>query len=262
MVQRGRVLVLAALASLCCAQPAAAQPPSELSAHVSPEQLGRPTSISLNMNFSTEPEVLPAPLKRLAVRYPNNLGIAISGLGIETCSAAILEARGPTGCPIDSVMGYGSALGEIPFGPEVIKEWAKLTVVRAADINGHIALLFDAQGLSPVVANIVLSGVLVPARPPYGGVIGVEVPLVPSLPEAPDVAVVKIIATLGPAAGLVYTEHVGGKTVSYRPKGILLPSHCPRGGFSFADTATFVDGTSSSAHTRVPCPTRARGRHG
>jgi hypothetical protein len=197
---------------------------------------------------------VPPPLSQIDIDYPNNFGIALSGLGVETCTAAVLEALGPSGCPADSVMGYGSALGAIPFGPVIVREAASVTIVRAEDEKGHIALLFDAQGLSPVLANLVLPGVLLAAPRPFGGDIHVGVPLIPSLPEAPDVAVLELRAVIGPAAGLTYYEDPHGHAVPYIPKGILLPGNCPRGGFPFAAKLTFQGGGHASARTTVRCP--------
>ena len=93
-------------------------------------------------------------MQLIDLRYPQNLGIAVSGLGIDTCTATMLELLGPPGCPPDSMMGRGTALGEIPFGPAIIRESATLTIVRAENQNGQIAILFDAQGISPVEANL------------------------------------------------------------------------------------------------------------
>jgi hypothetical protein len=227
---------------------------------LSPERLGSGTSVGLEVEIATPADRIPAPMRVLDIRYPTNLGVALSGLGIETCTATTLETLGPAGCPVDSVMGYGQALGEISYGPEIIRERASVTIVRAEDVHGHLALLFDAQGLSPVLANIVFPGVLLPARAPYGGDIHISVPLVPSLPEAPDVAVVRLSATIGPAAGMIYREVAHGRSISYTPKGILLPGRCPRGGFPFRANITFEGGGGAAADTKVPCPkSRTRG---
>lgn len=250
----GRSLLLACAIGCLLPVSASANQSAHLAAHLRPDRPGRGTSIVLAIGISTNRGAVPPPLRRLEIRYPNNLGIALSGLGLETCTAATLEALGPAGCPPDSIMGYGSAVGEIPFGPETVREPAAITVTRAENENGQVALLLDAQGISPVVANLVFPAVLLPSQPPYGGNIRIAVPLVPSLPEAPDVSVVQLQATIGPAAGLTYYEHRGAQTVSYTPKGILLPGRCPRGGFRFAAAAAFVDGTTATARSRVPCP--------
>ena len=249
----GSALVACFAAFALAASCAAAAESAHLTARLTPKHLGRGSSIALTIAIATSGGQPPPPLKQLDIRYPNNLGIALSGLGLETCAAQTLEALGPAGCPPDSIMGYGSAVGEIPFGPEVVREPAAITIARAENENGQVALLLDAQGISPVVANLVLPALLLPSRPPYGGDIRIAVPLVPSLPEAPDVSVVQLRATIGPAAGLTYYEHRGAQTVPYTPKGILLPSRCPRGGFRFAAAAAFVDGTTATARSRVRC---------
>jgi hypothetical protein len=247
------------VACLCLPATAWGQPSVHLTPSLTPKHLGRGTSIGLAIHIDAPPGKVPPPLTQINLRYPSEFGIALSGLGIETCTAPTLELLGPSGCPPDSVMGYGSALGEIPFGPEIIRESAKVTIVRAEDQNGQIALLFDAEGLSRVKAIIVFSGVLLPARAPYGGDIHIAVPLVPSLPEAPDVAVVKLTATIGPAAGLVYSERRGEEVLNYSPKGILMPDRCPRGGFPFAAGVAFENAPSAHARTRVRCPKGRRG---
>lgn len=234
----------------------AARPTVHLSATLTPEQLGRPTTIGLSLAITGPGGRTPPPLKRIDLRYPE-VGIALSGLGTEICAAAALEAKGPSGCPPDSVMGHGSALGEIPFGPELIREGATVTIARAEDRGGQIALLVDAEGISPVKANVVLPALLEEARPPYGGRLGIAVPPIASLPEAPNVSIGSLSATLGPR-GLTYYQRKGGEAVPYRPKGILLPDRCPRGGFPFAATLAFYGGARVKAHAVVRCPPRRR----
>jgi hypothetical protein len=90
------------------------------------------------------------------------------------------------------------------------------------------------------------------------------VPLVPSLPEAADVAVVRVRSTFGPEH-LTYYKRVRGRVVPYKPRGVILPDRCPRGGFPFAATFTFQDGSHASAGTAVPCPharAKSRASHG
>jgi hypothetical protein len=81
-----------------------------------------------------------------------------------------------------------------------------------------------------------------------------SVPLVASLPGSPDVAVVRLRVTIG--GKLTYYEHANGRTIAFHPRGIELPRRCPRGGFAFAATFQFLDGSASTARTAVPCPRR------
>jgi hypothetical protein len=193
------------------------------------------------------------------LRYPSNLGIATSGLGLATCSTAMVEALGPEGCPSESVMGTGSVIAEIPVGPEIVDESAPVTIFRAPTENGQIALLLYANGASPVDAQLVLPSLLLSATAPFGGRVHIGVPLIPSLPDSPDVAVVELNTTLGPL-GITYYEREHGRTISYQPKGLLLPNSCPRGGFPFAAQLRFTDGSTTTSHTLVPCPSAQRRR--
>jgi hypothetical protein len=237
----------------CIVARAAASPSVTLTATFSPERLGHGTTLGFGFKITEASGRVPPPLTELDVRYPLNAGIATSGLGIATCTAPLLEASGPEGCPADSRVGYGTALAEIPIGPEVIHENGEISVIRAPEQSGRTALLFFAKGISPVDARVVFPGLLLPAASPFGGLVQIAVPLVPSLPEAPAVSVVSAHSTIGPEH-LTYYERVHGKLVAYNPEGILLPDRCPRGGFPFDAAFTFLDGTHATARTTVPCP--------
>jgi hypothetical protein len=226
---------------------------AKLTATLTPEHLGRGTTIGFNFRIDSPPGKVPPPLTEIDLRYPNNLGVATSGLGLATCTAATLEASGPDGCPSESLMGIGSAVAAIPIGPEIVHETAPVTIFRAPTENGQIALLLYANGATPVDAQLVLPSLLLPASAPFGGRVQIGVPLVPSLPDTPDVAVVQLRTTLGPL-GITYYERHHGHTVAYHPRGLQLPDSCPRGGFPFAAQLSFVDGSTAAAHTVVPCP--------
>jgi hypothetical protein len=251
-----RTTSLLAWLALCASLAAPARAASSARLHVAflPKRLGEETTVEFNAQIVGSHARIPPPLTELDVRYPNQLGVFVGNLGAATCSRKKLEAAGPEGCPADSHMGEGSALAEIPIGPEVIRETARVAILRAPEHEGHIELLFYATGETPVYAQIAFTGSLLPAPPPYGAQIHIAVPLVPSLPGGPYVSVVRIHATIGPR-GLTYYKHVRGKRVAYKPRGILLPDQCPRRGFPFDAIFGFFDGTSTSAYTSVPCPT-------
>jgi hypothetical protein len=225
----------------------------ELHATFTPEQLGRGTTIHFGFQVTAPDGRVPPALTMVDVRYPGDLGIALSGLGISTCRPSELEDPESGRCPPNSRMGYGTAIAEIPIGPLILYEEVKISVYRAPTQAGHLALIFYADGNTPVDAEIFFLGFILPTDGPFGGDISLHIPLVPSLPGAPDVAVVKLQTTLGPQR-LTYYENVRGKKVSYHPKGILLPNDCPRGGFPFAASFTFLDGSHSNAGYNIPCP--------
>lgn len=97
-------------------------------------------------------------------------------------------------------MGYGTATAEIPIGPLIARERARLKIFRAPAEEGQIGLLFSAEGKTPVYAELAIPGLLLPSYPPYGGLIAIHVPTITGLPEGPNVAVVQLGSIIGPRA--------------------------------------------------------------
>ena len=230
-----------------------------MSAAFEPMRLGGRTTLEFGFGFKVPPGQVPPPLTGIELRYPANLGLGLSGLGLSTCTVAQLEAYGPGGCPSDAVMGFGEVSTGIVLGTKIVSENAPITVMRAPYTDGHLAVLFYAQGTVPVDARVIFPGLLLPAPSPFGGEVNIKVPLVETLPGAPYVSVIRLHSTIGPRK-VVYYEQVDGRTLAYRPLGILLPPNCPKRGFPFSAWFTFADGTRSSAATRVRCPARPRHR--
>jgi hypothetical protein len=228
-------------------------PSVRLTAAFSPERLGAATTIRTSLRVIPPAGRPPLPVTEFELRYPNELGFGTSELGLETCLPAQLEAHGSAGCPGNSLMGHGSALVEVPFGPRKVLEKAPVTIYSRPVREGKLGLLFLASGKLPVIANLVFGAFVRHAREPFGGLIDTSLPLVPSVPRGPYVALVGLQSTIGPD-GITYRERVNGRTVAFHPRGMLLPPHCPRGGFPFAARLTFADGSNASATTAVPCP--------
>jgi hypothetical protein len=252
------ILVLALCASLPVTARAAQS--ATLDIALTPERLGAGTTIVLGIQIATTNNQAPSPLTALNLSYPANLGIATSGLGLATCALTVLETEGPAACPADSLMGHGSALIEVPFGPELIQETGSITTFMAPLQNGNLGLLFYAYGKTPIYAEPIFPGLVLPTIPPYGGRIDVNLPLIPSLPDGPDAALLRLRTTIGPL-GLTYYERTHDRTIPYKPRGIVLPEHCPHNGFPFAAEFTFQDDTHTTAHTTVPCPKRGGHAH-
>ena len=254
-----RALALATI-GLCAWLPnATAAPAVHLHATLTPERLGQGTTIGFSFQITTPTGQPPPPLTAVDVQYPVNLAFALSELGLARCTAIALELFGVPGCPPNSLMGYGNATAEIPFGPQTVTETAQVTLVRTTDQGDHIGLLVYAEANTPASTEIVIPALVLAAPPPYGGGLNMRVPLLESLPGAPDVSIVHLRATLGPQH-LHYYEYAHGKRIKFQPKGVPLPTACPHGGFQFAAQLTFLDGNISTAHTAVPCPKTDGGR--
>jgi len=244
-MSRARILAVALALCACLPGAAHAAATATMSAAFAPNRLGAATTVSFNFQIAAG-EQAPDLLTGIDFRYPANLGIATSGLGVASCPVAELEAHGPSACPPDSRMGSGSARVEIPIGPEIVRETAQLALIAGPSQDGYVQILISATGESPVAARIVLSTQLEP------GDLQIAVPPIPSLPEAPYVALVRMHFTLG--GNLTYYERVHGRNVAYHPVGVGLPRSCPRGGFPFAASFAFLDGGHAQAQTAVACP--------
>ncbi len=256
-----RVLALTTVACVCAflSGTAWAVQTAKLDVRLTPERLGAGTTIVFGFQITGAKGGVPSPLTEINLQYPANLGIGTSGLGIESCLPATLEALGPGGCPADSRMGFGSALVEVPFGPIIVHETATTETFSAPVSNGQLALLFYANGEEPISTQLVFPAVVATAPPPFGGSLNTTLPPVQSVPEAPDAAVVRLNSTIGPL-NLTYYEQIRGRRVPYNPKGIVLPKSCPRGGFPFAANFSFQNGSRTRATTSVACPGRRNAR--
>lgn len=227
-----------------------------------PEHLGESTTIAFRLKVVTPGGEIPSPVTSVALRYPANVGLVGSGLGIATCTVAMIEdAPKPKnrGCPANSRVGYGTVLAEIPFGPDIVHERARLDVFMSPLHEGYLGLIFDTVAETPVSAEIILPGLVLPSPAPFGGHIQIAVPLVEALPEGPDAAIVELETTIGPKH-IVYFQRRKGYTIAYKPRGLILPGRCPHGGFPFSAQLGFQDGTQTTAHTKVPCPAEPRWR--
>ena len=149
-----------------------------LGASFTPYRLGASTTIDLDLQIQAPAGRIPSALTEVEVRYPQNLGFALSGLGLAVCSASSIEAAGASGCPANSIMGRGDAVAELRFGSELVTENASLSIARAPDEEGHIALLLYASGPSPVNTQILSPAQLLPSGPPFGGRLNMQLPII------------------------------------------------------------------------------------
>lgn len=189
----------------------------------------------------TEYGGFPSPLVGLSIAAP--AGTEVTSAGFATCAPSALEAGGPSACPKRSIAGpIGEGLGVVTFGGEQVEE--KVTI-QAFFAPGN-SLIFYADGSTPVSLQIVEKGHWIRAAPPYGPELMVEIPLVESVPGAPDASILSFKVAVGAA----YRR--GGKTVSY----ITLPARCPRAGAQIESELSFLSGEHTVVTYRQPCPRR------
>jgi hypothetical protein len=247
-MRAGTGALIGALA-ICAAPPAAqAAPSARLHVTLTPDRLRASTTITFGFQITAPSHALPPALTLLGVRLPP--GMAIDTRGLATCRSALL-AHGPQGCSRNSQVGSGSVDVEVPLGEVVRPERAVLTVFNGPRQNGRTTLLFYAAGRLPIATQLIFAGVIVPG--PLGQSIKASIPLIPTLPEAPDAAILAMTSTLG-TRQLTYYRTVSHKRVRFTPKGATLPARCPAAGFPFIASFGFNDASSTSATATVPCP--------
>ena len=190
----------------------------------------------------------PPPLIGINVMFPK--GAKVITKGFKTCSRATIEQKRGKGCPKGSAAGpVGHGLGIVSLGNTRVPEEATIESFFAPGGG----LLFYTEGNSPVQLEFISSGKLTNLN--GGGGFGpkliTEVPLVETLPGAPDASEEQINVKVGAA----YKKN--GKTVYYAtmPK----KGQCPKGGFPVQAELMFggVGGLAPQTVTvpyKAPCP--------
>jgi hypothetical protein len=252
-IPRACALALALLVLGCL--PASAQAAETVALHTTftPDRLGASTTIGFGFTIASTTGGLPSPLTHVSLRMPKGMNYVTTTLGLSICQPEALIAKGLAGCSPNSRLGYGSAFVEVPFGTASGHEIPEIAALMGPPHEGNIVVLFYANGLAPVYAQIVFSGELLPGEGAFGGNLDTAIPEIKSVTNGPPVSIINVNSTIGPSH-LTYYKHVHGKLVGYKPQGISLPVKCPRGGFPFAALFTFLDGSQVPATHSVPCP--------
>jgi hypothetical protein len=114
-------------------------------------------------------------------------------------------------------------------------------------------LLVYASALAPIAVELVLVAKQIPAPKPYGLGFSVEVPPVSTIPGAADASIESAFVTVG-GPNVAYYESVAGKRTLVHLRGLVVPKHCPNGGFLTEGTVDFADGTTLTVNPTIPCP--------
>lgn len=253
MLPKVRIPLVALLTCACAVVAGVAWAAESLSTHASftPDRLGSPTNFSVTGKFSSTAGTPPSPIRKVTAYLP--AGVTVDTRGAGTCSAATLEASGPTACPASSRAGFGGGTGLLELAKEVIREPFTVDIFFAPRENGHLSFVAYVEARSPAVVELVLKAKEIPAPKPYGLGFSVEVPPIPTLPEASDASVESVFLTLG-STNVAYYQTIRGKRSLAHVRGIVIPSSCPRGGFSLKAILDFADGSELTSTPTIPCP--------
>jgi hypothetical protein len=184
----------------------------------------------------------PAPL--IGVNFYLPKGTVLHPQGFPTCPLQTLEKVGQ--CTNKSQAGpVGHALGVVSFGAERVPEELEIQPYFAPGGG----LEFYAAGHSPVAIELISKGHYISSSGGFAQELISEVPLVETVPGAPDGSAESISVKVGAA----YRKH--GKPVYYG----TVPKSCPKGGFPFKAELMFAGLGGLTPQTvlveyKVPCP--------
>lgn len=261
ILRTGAIATIATSALAIAPMAATATPPIKLAFKLQPDKLGQGTTVSIGFDIPHSPGEIPSPLSEFDILLPPEMGLGSSTLGVETCSPQTLEGVGPSGCPVDAMMGFGSAVAEASLGVQVVNEVAPLSAYMAPASGGHTTLLYYFGGKVPVIAPLLFPSQFLATGSSPRSEFKLGVPAIPGLPGTPNAAIVGLKVALGPKDIPAYTKDVGGKVVHYKPAGMAVPDSCPKGGFPFGAHFVFEDGSHVDLTRTVPCPRASNGGH-
>ena len=192
----------------------------------------------------TEYGGFPPPL--IGVNFFLPTGSKINSKGFKTCSKAAHEAKEPKKCPKGSKAGpLGHANGVVSFGNERVHEEV---TIESFFIAGGLG--FYVEGHSPVQLEFFSNGhyTKLSGGGGFGPELITEVPLVETVPGAPDAST----ETISVKVGAAYKKN--GKVVSYG----TLPKTCNgswkgKAELLFAGLGGLSPQTVSAPYS-IPCP--------
>lgn len=207
--------------------------------------LGEPTALTAELKIAgTEYGGFPEPLTSVSLRLP--AGTTFSSEGFPTCSIETLQQHGPSGCPAYSLAGpAGSFNAIVAIGNT--REAETGTTETFFEEGGGILVYFKA--ISPVFIEVITKGHVEPASAPFGPAVDFEIPLIQTVPAAPDASFTALTLGLG-ASYKKGPDEIGSVTA---------PETCPKGTLSWRADTTFNDETGvhemiADAEAETACP--------
>jgi hypothetical protein len=210
--------------------------------------LGAGADVKFEIGISgTEYGGYPPPIQQVKLYFPK--GVKLDPGPFKTCSTKlVVEELTPEKCPKGSIAGKGSAEGFVVFGSERVPETVSLESFFApgAGINTFIAGHTPASIEKASPAKYVNLG----GAGGYGPELIAQVPLIQTVPGAPDASTAHISVT----GGAAIKKH--GKAIYYG----TMPKKCPKGGYPvkaeivFAENGLESTPVTSTALFKAPCP--------
>jgi hypothetical protein len=157
------------------------------------------------LRISDDTGAKPPPLTRTLLRFPK--GAVVNARYFRRCSREALERNGPRGCPSGSRIGRGTSRADAR--PIVASVNARITLFNGQPRDGNPTVLIHA--IPDLSSPITIEGVLRYQRSgPYGYILDVPVPPIPTLPGQPNASV-----TFFDATTLARTVRRRGRRIHY-----------------------------------------------
>ena len=127
----------------------------------------------------------PPALTNTTLRFPK--GAIVNAKYFKRCAPAKLESKGASGCSKASIIGKGRAQGDArPIVSDLVN--AKITMFNGTPRNGNPTIIIYA--VPDLSSPLVIVGELKrQSGGPYGYVLSVDVPTIPTLPGQPNASV-------------------------------------------------------------------------
>ena len=216
-----------------------------ISAALYPDRLGARSTLRFEIRYTAQKSgEVPSAVRRALLSFPAGLTLAIPHLS--SCSPPRLRTRGAHACSPQSELGSGHALVVAPLGSQTLSETISLSLFLGEPHNLQPTVEILGRGLTPFNERVLLSGATLSGEPPYGEELEMLIPPIPTLPLEPDASMSSISLAIGASA----------RARAGDANAVIVPSHCPKGGFPFAGEFTYADGSVGNATTTIPCPNR------
>jgi hypothetical protein len=136
------------------------------------------------LNVRDDTGARPAPLSNTTLRFPK--GAVVNARFFKKCARSALEQKGPSACPSGSKIGTGRAIGDAR--PIIGNVNTKITLFNGKPVNGNATILIYA--VPEISSPLTIQGELKRQRNgPYGYILDVDVPPIPTLPGQPNASV-------------------------------------------------------------------------
>jgi hypothetical protein len=209
----------------------------DIAAELVRQPAGKPwiVNLMLGAQLGSADGTVPSPVNHMVFKFTRGAKVHPEAFG--TCSMAVIQSKGPDGCPASSRLGEGKAVAnalETNFD-------ATIKVFNGPQVGSGRKLLIYARALGTVV--IPLEGTLKKTTGKYGWVLDLPVPRIRTVGDL-DAAITSFSVTVG---------GVGRKKVPF----IEAPTACAKPGWPFFGSFTYADGASGSSSATIPCLLKA-----